>query len=168
MRLLHGGRDGPPALTAVRGTRSPARSPRAPLRRAFRKRRRLPRAGSTSGFQFVLQARVLSLKSCPLALHPCTVGFGPRQLLSQPHDLLSQLVDRLVRPRLACARHAPVMPEFSRRYKSDAVTRYFRPLVLPRLIDYAISGIEIKEGFDGSTRFRRFAVRKVPRVGVSS
>jgi hypothetical protein len=100
------------------------RRPRAPLRRAFRKRRRLPRAGPTGGFQFRPSAARFSLKSRPLALHPCTVGFGPIQLLAQPHDLLSQLGDRLVRLRLACARHAPVMPEFSRRYNSDAVTRY--------------------------------------------
>ena len=61
MGLLHDVRDWSPALTAVRGAALPAGSPRAPLRRALGKRRGLPRVRSASGFQFVLQASILSL-----------------------------------------------------------------------------------------------------------
>ena len=122
MGLLHDARDvaaGPDGHAAAPGRRPGRRGRRfgapfetAPLA-ARRPDERLPP---------VLQARVLSLV-VPLALHPCTVGFD-RSSSSQPHDLLSQLGDRLVRPRLACARHSPVMPEFAPVHKSDPVTRY--------------------------------------------
>jgi hypothetical protein len=49
---------------------------------------------------------------------------GTCQILAQPRNLLPLLLDQLGPFRGVAAAHAPVMPEFSRRYKSDPVTKY--------------------------------------------
>jgi hypothetical protein len=88
-------------------------------------------AGSARRFQFVLQPRVLAFEARPLAFElrartfrRGAVGLRTRQLPAQSRVLPSQLLDRVARSLLARVVHTPVMPEFSRQYKSDPVTNY--------------------------------------------
>jgi hypothetical protein len=72
-------------------------------------------------FQLVFQPRVLALQPGALALNACTLGFRPFELLPQSRIVSSELFDLGISSAPA---HAPVMPEFAPKYKSDPVTKY--------------------------------------------
>ena len=138
------GGDGTLAATAILGARF-ATGPPGPSRgRALRKRRRLPGARAPRRLQLVLQPRILSFEPGPLALAARAFRFRSRQFLAQPPILAAQLLDSLARFSIARARHAPVMPDFAKKYKSDPVTSYlfsFSPffLFLPSLSSLSLA-----------------------------
>jgi hypothetical protein len=120
--LVHDGRNRPLATSAIPGARLATRSARLALRRPLREGSRLPRSRTPRRFQLIFQPRVFPLKPRPLTFDAVAFGLRPRQLFAQPAELLALLLDQFGRFRIARTRHAPVMLEFSRQYKSDPVT----------------------------------------------
>jgi hypothetical protein len=108
-------------LAAVGGARLPAGSPCRGLRRAFRERRRLPKARSPRGIEFVFEPIDPFAKAVPLAAKPIALpfdiparAFKPLDLLLLPFEFFQQLFARCGLP---APLHTLVMPQPRSAYK---------------------------------------------------
>ena len=121
----HAGWHRPLPATSIRRTRLPSRTARPTRRRALRERRRLTGARAPRRLQFLFQSHVFALQPRPLPFDVSPLSFRPFELLPQARILSSKIIDGIAGLLIVGApAHAPVMPEFSSQYKSDAVTKY--------------------------------------------
>ena len=113
------------AVAAIRRTGPPSGTPAASLRPVLGKRRRLPATRPAclvqlplQALDLLLQAVNLPLQALVLALQPLGVALAPRQLPLEPFEVGVPFRDPLRGRFPVGVRHAPVMPQFAKLYKS--------------------------------------------------
>ena len=114
------------AVAAILRTGPPAGTPPATLRPALGKRRGLPATRPACLVQLpfqvldlLLQAVILPLQAVVLALQPLCVALAPRQLLLEPFEVGVPFRNPLRGRFPVGGRHAPVMPQSPKLYKSN-------------------------------------------------